>query len=443
MVKRAPDFKKLTGANINVIGVPFSDIYPKMESDFATGTNSVDAAVFAPQWMVDFIEPGYFEDLTPRVKSDSALEWDDVGLFFRSFSSTYAGKIYTIPLDGDFHMVYYRSDLLAAAGISPPKTWEEYIYIASRFHGQDMNGDGTPDYGSCISKKRNAQAYWMILSIVGSHIQTKGTGEGIFFDPKTMKPLVNNAAYSRAFDIYKETTKYAPPNEINLDVGDTRGLWTSGRCALTMDWGDIGTLAIEKGSKVKGKTGASILPGSRLVLDRNSGELVSCTKARCPYAVNGINHAPFAAFGGWSGAVNVSADSKVKDAAYDFFSYMAQPNQSNKDVTVGITGMNPYRISQFANINNWTSAGFSKAAAENYLGAIKSSLDSPNMILDLRIPKNQRYQQVVLDTEVHRFISGEITKEEAMQRIEDGWEEITEEVGRDTQLKAYRSTLGY
>ncbi len=127
MVKRAPDFKKLTGANINVIGVPFSDIYPKMESDFATGTNSVDAAVFAPQWMVDFIEPGYFEDLTPRVKSDSALEWDDVGYFFRSFSSTYGGKIYTIPLDGDFHMIYYRSDLLNAAGIAPPKTWEEYI----------------------------------------------------------------------------------------------------------------------------------------------------------------------------------------------------------------------------------------------------------------------------------------------------------------------------
>ena len=122
---------------------------------------------------------------------------------------------------------------------------------------------------------------------------------------------------------------------------------------------------------------------------------------------------------------------------------MAQANQSNKDVTVVITGMNPYRISQFENINNWTSAGFSKASAENYLGAIKASLDSPNMILDLRIPKNQRYQQVVLDTEVHRFISGEITKEEAMQRIEDGWEEITEEMGRDTQLSAYRKTLGY
>ena len=229
MVKRAPDFKKLTGANINVIGVPFSDIYPKMESDFATGTNSIDGAVFAPQWMVDFIEPGYFEDLTPRIKADSAIDWEDIGYFFRSFSSTYGGKVYTIPLDGDFHMIYYRTDLLDAAGIAPPTTWEEYTYIASRFHGQDMNGDGTPDYGSCISKKRNAQAYWMIHSIVGGFIQTKGTGQGVFFDTKTMKPLVNNAAFSRALDIYKETTKYAPADEINLDVGDTRGLWTAGR----------------------------------------------------------------------------------------------------------------------------------------------------------------------------------------------------------------------
>jgi hypothetical protein len=65
------------------------------------------------------------------------------------------------------------------------------------------------------------------------------------------------------------------------------------------------------------------------------------------------------------------------------------------------------------------------------------------MILDLRVPNNQRYQQVVLDTEVHRFVSGEISKKEAMQRIEDGWEEVTEELGRKGQLNAYRNTLGY
>ena len=62
--RRAPDFEKLTGAKVNVITVPFADLYNKLLTDFATGTNSYDAAVFAPQWMGDFIEPGYLEDLT-------------------------------------------------------------------------------------------------------------------------------------------------------------------------------------------------------------------------------------------------------------------------------------------------------------------------------------------------------------------------------------------
>ncbi len=110
--RRAPDFKRLTGATINVVTVPFSDLYTKLLTDFATGTNSVDAMVFAPQWMGDYIQADYLEDLTDRIKSDTALQWDDVGAFFRDFSATYAGRTYTIPLDGDFHMVYYRSDLL-------------------------------------------------------------------------------------------------------------------------------------------------------------------------------------------------------------------------------------------------------------------------------------------------------------------------------------------
>ena len=77
--RRAPEFETLTGAKINVIAVPFSDLYQKVLTDWASGTNSVDAAVFAPQWMVDYIAGGYLEDLTPRVDADTAIEQDDVG----------------------------------------------------------------------------------------------------------------------------------------------------------------------------------------------------------------------------------------------------------------------------------------------------------------------------------------------------------------------------
>jgi len=112
------------------------------------------------------------------------------------------------------------------------------------------------------------------------------------------------------------------------------------------------------------------------------------------------------------------------------------------DVTIGKTGYNPYRTSQFLNRQAWVEAGMSPAAASVYLGAIEGSLASPNMVLDLRIPQNQRYQGVVLDTAISQFVAGEITKEECMQQIYDGWEELTEELSREEQLEAYRGTLG-
>ena len=98
----------------------------------------------------------------------------------------------------------------------------------------------------------------------------------------------------------------------------------------------------------------------------------------------------------------------MKEAAYAFLSYMSQPAQSNVDVTIGKTGFNPYRASQFNNLDLWIKAGMSETAAKNYLGAIQDSLNSPNMVLDLRMPQNQRYEQVVLDTSVARMLAGEL-----------------------------------
>src|SRR5258708_13783889 len=438
--RRAPDFEAATGASISVITVPFADLYQKILTDAATGTNSYNAYVFAPQWVVDYAGPGYLQVLDDYHKKDDKIQWDDVAPFFRNFSATYSGKIYTVPLDGDFHMLYYRTDVFAKNGLKPPTTWQEYLDDAKKVNGQTFDGEKV--YGSCISKKRAAQAYWWIISFAAGMIQSQGTAQGVFFDTTTFKPLVNNDAFIKALDTYKETSKYGPPNESTLDVGDTRGLWTSGKCAMTLDWGDIGPLAVAPGSKVADKTGAVITPGSKEVLDRSTGKLVPCDKTTCPNAVDGVNYAPFASFGGWSGGVNAAAPQKVKDAAYAFLSYMSQPAQSSIDVTIGKTGFNPYRLSHFKNLKPWTDSGMSEAYAKNYLGAIQASLNSPNMVLDLRIPQNQKYEQVILDTVLSQFLAGEMDDKAAAQAINDQWEATTNDIGRDAQLKAYISTLG-
>jgi multiple sugar transport system substrate-binding protein len=453
--RRAPDWEALTGGHVNVIAVPFQTIYDKALLDASTGTNSFDGYVFDPQWMGDFVTPGYLLDLTDWANSDKTLDWQDIGPFFRDFNATYNGKVYTIPLDGDFHMVYYRKDLLDKDGLKPPATWDDYLTIAQKYNGQDLNGDGQPDYGSCIAKAPGQQSYWWIISLAAGLIQSQGTGQGVFFNTTDMTPLFGpNDAMTLALDTYKKTMDYGPPDEINQGVGDTRGEFTTGRCALTMDWGDIGSLAT--GTYVADKFAATVTPGWKQVLDRTSGKLVACDATTCPDAVDGVNYAPFASFGGWSGAVNAySVDTNTdpahvaelkqkQQAVFNFLAYMSAPAQSSVDVTLGKTGFNPYRTSHFTNLQPWLDSGMSQTAADNYLGAIKDSLNSPNMVLDMRIPLTKQYEQDVLDKQVSSFIAGEQDEATTEQNIADGWNQITDSAtgGKDAQLAAYVASLG-
>ncbi|MFK7764248.1 MAG: ABC transporter substrate-binding protein [Roseobacter sp.] len=442
LAERGEEFQAMTGAEIRVSEVPFAEIFQKLLTDWATGTNSIDVGVFASGWGVELVSGGLVRNLDPYIEADEKIDLQDIAPYFRDFNQKVEGSTYFITIDGDFQMVYYRTDVLAENGLEPPKTWEEYLDVAGKIHGQDMNGDGEADFGSCIFKKRNAQSYFAVQTIAAGMVQSQGTSEGLYFDPETMKPKINNAAWKKAFEIYKATGEFGPPDELNHDIGDTRALVIGGRCGLMIDWGDIGPLSIEEGSQIRDKVGAIITPGSKEILDTATGELVACEADNCPHAIDGINYSPFAAFGGWTAAISATLDDKKAQAAYDFLSYMNQAEQSNVDVTLGWTGYNPYRNSQLEDTAAWVEAGFSQEAAENYLSAVKESLNHPNMASDFRIPGAQQYTGVVLDRELARFMADEITAEQALENIEEGWEEITDDFGRDEQAAIYSLSLG-
>ena len=441
--ERGEEFEEMTGATIKIATISFADLFRKLMMDWSTGTNSIDAAVLPHGWAVELADWGLLSDLSNFVANDHSLELDDIAPYFRKFSQKVDGKTYLITVDGDFHMMYYRTDVLEKYGLDPPDTWDEYLKVAAKVHGHDMNGDGEPDYGSCLFKKRNAQGFWLILSVAGAFLQSRGTGQGIFFETETMEPLVRNEGFAEALRILKATGQYGPPDELNLDLTGTRQIVLSGRCALFLEWGDIGPLSIDlTQSRIDGLVASKILPGSRQVLDRSTGKLVNCTPEICPHAIDGVNYTPFAAFGGWAGAVNAGSDRKVIAAAYDFFSYMNSPGQSNFDVTQGWTGYNPYRISQFEQVLPWVNAGYSRESAHGYLAGIAQSLNSPNMASDLRIPGTYQYEGICLDREVARFLADEITAEETMDNIYECWEEVTEDFGRKRQAELYRASLG-
>ena len=181
-----------------------------------------------------------------------------------------------------------------------------------------MNGDGQADYGSCIFKKRNAQSYFAAIQTVAAPYRADpGHGPGL--------PLRRRDDEADGQQRSLEEGLRALQGNRQVSVRRKSSTWTSatparlfkaGRCGLLIEWGDPGTLQLDPdaGAAIKGMIFAVSAVGSKEVLDRATGKLVPVTKENAPHAVDGINYAPFAAFGGWAGGINAKADQKKKDA---------------------------------------------------------------------------------------------------------------------------------
>src|SRR6476619_857551 len=138
--RHALEWEKATGGKINVTTAPFSDLFQKEATDLSTGTNAFTLYTMSSSWLGSFAGEGYFQDLTSVVPTYPGLQWDDVVPVMQS-NSSFGGKIYAVPIDSDVLSVYYRTDILGKAGTAPPKTWDEYLAVAKKYNGQDLNGD--------------------------------------------------------------------------------------------------------------------------------------------------------------------------------------------------------------------------------------------------------------------------------------------------------------
>jgi hypothetical protein len=84
---------------------------------------------------------------------------------------------------------------------------------------------------------------------------------------------------------------------------------------------------------------------------------------------------------------------------------------------------------------------FTPDEAESYLGAQRASLDAPNVALDLRLPGFFSYTEV-LEIELSRALAGDVEPQAALDAIATEWDRLTDEFGRETQLAAYRASVG-
>ncbi|MBN9016462.1 MAG: extracellular solute-binding protein [Rhizobiales bacterium] len=426
-------WEEKTCGKVNIVEFPFSELYPKFLTAMSQQTGDFDVIGFIPAWVPDFAP--YLSTMPAEMQKGPA--WDDIHPVYRERLMMWDGEIKSATMDGDMHLLNYRADLFEDAAnkeafkkkygydLAAPTTWPQYYDVAAFF-----TDPAKGLYGTAEAYKRSGQQFWYFFSHAASYTNNPKNPGSMFFDPETMDAQINNPGWLKALEDYKRGLAYNPPGALNNGSGDVRPLYAGGKVAMNIDWGDSGVLGATKGeSAIAGNVRTAVLPGSTEIWNYKTK---SWDKFDKPVA------SPFLAFGGWQLAV--PADSKNQAAAWSFVQVATSPEVSAKAIVTANTGVNPYRLSHYTNIDNWSSI-FTKAEAESYLSAQKASLDSPNVALDLRIPGFFNYTEV-LEIELSKALAGEEEPQAALDNIAAEWNKITDEFGRDKQLAAYRSAMG-
>ncbi len=426
-----------TGAKINWIDLAQADYNARLQQSIATGTVDFDVIEMGAPFEGDTAGRGLLDEMPDWVSKQ--IEADDLVDYLKAPVGTWEGKTYRVTIDGDCHTFAYRKDYFGEGSISgraePPKTWQEVNEVSKALIGKTDPLTGLPAYGYLDPLKGwGGFGFYFVENRATAYVKYPGDPAWLF-DPENMKPLVNNPAWVQAIQDVMDliAAKAYPSDQINADPGTTAfSQFLAGTGSMLMWWGDVGSSARTSDTSVVGDVvGFGINRGSSRVYNRKTGQWEEK-----------YNEAPNMAYIGWGIYVTkrVSDDEKKRKAAWS-----AAAHLGGKDISLWTSaypsGFQPYRQSHF-NYDEWQAAGYDRAYIEEYLGSNANSYNHPNAAIEPRIPGIFQYYSVAEDELAKGFAGQYKSAQETADAIAAAWEKITDQIGRESQLKLYRASLG-
>ena len=146
------DFTKQTGIQVQVQAVPWANVNDKLTTAVASG-NGPDVMQIGLSLLPTFQSAGALLDLSPYVKDHAGLQSSNYLSAVAADKINPKGKVLSVPWVSDVRVLFYRSDILGAAGISsPPATWTEFHDDAAKLaqRGKGKYGYYIPQWDSAL-----------------------------------------------------------------------------------------------------------------------------------------------------------------------------------------------------------------------------------------------------------------------------------------------------
>jgi ABC-type glycerol-3-phosphate transport system substrate-binding protein len=152
----APEFEEATGATVEVVAFPYQNLHDNAANDLVTQTGAYDVIDVAGQWDGEFAP--YLHPLDEYVERDG-ISGDAFIPNIWQLNGLWEGNRNGIPNANDAMGIIYLTDLYEQAGVSIPKSWQEYNDNAAKLTGDGIYGAswvglGEQLQGSWISR------YW-------------------------------------------------------------------------------------------------------------------------------------------------------------------------------------------------------------------------------------------------------------------------------------------
>lgn len=406
---------------------------------YGGNADSADLVLFPLTGISVLGDAGWFPVIAEQLRKPNHLNWNDLFQGLRDTIGARYGGPATVPISCPVLTCYYREDLLAAANLSPPRTWEEYQKLAETV---DTWAGGLPVIEPWSEEFRATMYLARAVSYV-KHPNEYTT----FFDIRSGEPQINSPGFQRALEDSLKAVQAMPPEVLAYDTYDCRGEFFAGRAAMaiTFETGFENPLPVLVPTAPRSSEtvtpqpraadiaiGFVRLPGSAEVFHHSKNEWL-------PGANDGINYVTLSGFGGMTAAVSARSSELETAAAWNLFEFLTSLEQMA--TTFPPATRTVCRTSQTSYPELWLPEDMTAAEGGSYLGEVANSLDNKAFVAALPVIDREKFR-AALTAGLTTCLSNPESAEETLKTVSTRWKEIAEKLGMETLRDSYRRSLG-
>ncbi len=404
----AAEWKQLTGVTINSEPLGYTDIPSKVMGEAVAKTGAFDIFNDFPYTQPDAASAGVLkalDDYAAKYKPD----FSGIAEAFVA-QQYYNGKQYSFVLDGDHIILVLRKDIVenpaaraefkAATGkdLGCPATMADWEEQARFFHTKA----GQKRFGIMFEKPLyGAMGY---RSINFSHRHFPAYFGGLLFD-KDMKPQINTPQGIKAIQGFASVVQYMPEDIQGWGTPQIYPFWGSGQAYSVMSFPSIfGYGNANPKSVVKGLQLPCVIPAADTTGVRRAAEAAGTS-----YMVNSYSDHP--------------------ELAYLFIQWLTSPSVGNRAIAHPKGFWDPFRT------QNLGVPGIIKKFSNEFLETTMKNAEYTTSLL--YIEGHYEYMKI-LDNNLADVMNKNISAERAAEKIESGWNDVTDDIGRDNQIPVWR-----